>query len=153
MNDTQLPAFKLIGIKLQKKTINEGGRSNTDCGNLWTKFETENYLNQIPNKINNDIYAVYFNYDGDHTKAFSYFIGCRTGNEVKAPEGMKSLLIPGQNYSKLLAKGVMPNCITDSWKEVWTANLNRTYQFDFEVHDNRSKDWSNAEVNISVAIV
>lgn len=151
MEKIQLAAFKLIGIKLDKKTSNEDGQSSIDCGNLWQKFETENYSDQIPNKLSDDIYAVYFDYDGDYTKPFSYFIGCKTKDDSITPEGMHSLFIPEQNYLKVLAKGIMPDCITNAWKDVWTSQLDRTYQFDFEVYDNRSKDWSNAEVDIFVA--
>lgn len=146
-----IPKFKLIGLKLGNKTTNENGQSGIDCGNLWQKFETENFAERIQNKVSSEIYAVYYNYDGDYTKPFSYFIGCKVKNNSEIPHGMDSLVIPAGNYSKVIAKGKMPDCITNSWKKIWSSNIARTYQFDFEIYDERSKDWSNAEVDIFVS--
>ena len=39
MEKIKLTGFKLIGIRLDKKTTNSGGQSAIDCGNLWQKFE------------------------------------------------------------------------------------------------------------------
>jgi len=146
-----IPEFRLIGLKLNKKTTNENGQSGIDCGNLWQKFETENFAERIHDKLTNEIYAVYYNYDGDYTKPFSYFIGCKVKNDTEMPDGMDSLVIPAANYSKITAKGQMPVCITNSWKEIWNSDIARTYQFDFEIYDERSKDWSNAEIDIFVS--
>lgn len=143
--------FKLIGLKLNKKTINENGQSSIDCGNLWQMFENENYAERILDKLSSEIYAVYYNYDGDFTKPFSYFIGYKVKNHSEIPHGMDSLVIPAGSYSKVIAKGEMPDCITNSWKRIWSSNIARTYKFDFEIYDERSKDWSNAEVDIFVS--
>ena len=105
--------FKLIGLKLGNKTTNEGGQSGIDCGRLWKKFETENFAAQIINKLSDEIYAVYFNYEGDHTKPFSYFIGCKVKSDTEVPYDMDALTIPEQIYNKLLAKGRLPDCISN----------------------------------------
>ena len=78
MNKMELPEIHLIGLSLPTKTKNEKGQSAFDCGNLWQKFEQENYAHKIPNKLSEDILAVYHQYDGDHTHPYSYFISnCR----------------------------------------------------------------------------
>ncbi len=151
MNKIKKTEFKLIGLKLTHKTTNEGGQSGIDCGNLWQKFELENFAERITNKLGEDIYAVYFDYEGDHTKPFSYFIGCKVKMDAVILQGMDSLLIPTDNYVKVTAKGKMPDCVANSWKEIWNSTLERTYQFDFEKYDEKSKDWSNAEVEIFVS--
>ena len=153
MNRSDIETFKLIGLQLGKKTTNENGQSSTDCGTLWQKFETENLVEKIPNLLGNEIYAVYFNYEGDHTKPFSYFIGCKVAIDAAVPNGMDSLLVPAGNYSQLTAKGKMPDCITNSWKDIWSSKIDRSYNYDFERYDERSKDWSNAEVDIFVSSV
>ncbi|MCO6176388.1 GyrI-like domain-containing protein [Flavobacterium sp. NRK F10] len=151
MYRTTISEFKLIGLKLDKKTTNEGGQSSIDCGNLWQKFETENFVEIIPNKLGEEIYSVYFDYEGDDTKPFSYFIGCKVAIDTEIPNGMDSLLIPSDNYFKVTAKGKMTGCITDAWKRIWSSEINRTYKYDFEVYDERSKDWSNAEMDIFIS--
>ncbi len=151
MNKTKKSEFKLIGLKLHNKTTNEGGQSSIDRGSLWQKFEKENFTKRIPDKLSEEIYAVYFYYEGDHTKPFSYFIGCPVKMDTPVPQGMESLLIPTKNYSKVIAKGKMPDCVANSWKDIWSWNIDRAYNFDFEKYDERSKDWSNAEVEIFVS--
>lgn len=151
MDRINISEFKLIGLKLSKKTTNENGQSSVDCGNLWKKFETENLVEIIPNKLGDEVYAVYFDYEGDDTNPFSYFIGCRVTKDAAIPEGMDALLIPSNDYYKINAKGKMTGYITDAWKRIWSSGIHRTYKYDFEVYDERSKDWNAAEMEIFVS--
>ena len=151
MDKTKKSEFKLIGLKLDKKTTNEGGQSSIDCGNLWQKFETQNFEGRILDKLSNEIYAVYFDYEGDYTKPFSYFIGCKVKIGTDAPQGMDNLIIPAGSFTKVIAKGKMPDCVANSWKDIWSSKTDRAYKYDFEIYDERSKDWSNAEVEIFVS--
>lgn len=143
--------FQLIGLHLDKKTTNEGGQSGVDCGNLWQRFEQENIAEQIPDKLGDEIYAVYFGYDGDHTQPFSYFIGCRVSEGTAVPQGMDGLSIPGQTYNQVTARGPVPDCIATAWKKIWGSEIDRAYQYDFEVYDQRSQDWNNAEIDIFIS--
>ena len=151
MNKTEKDEFKLIGLKLNSKTTNEGGQSSIDCGNLWQKFETENFVERIPGKFSDEIYAVYYDYEGDYTKPFSYFIGCKVKIDIQNLQGMDSLIIPAGSYYKEIAKGKMPDCVANSWKKIWGLLIDRAYQFDFEIYDERSKDWSDAEVEVFIS--
>jgi predicted transcriptional regulator YdeE len=151
MDKTQKSEFKLIGLKLESKTTNEGGQSSVDCGKLWQKFETENLAESIPDKLSDEIYAVYFDYEGDYTKPFSYFIGCKVKIDTDVPHGMDHLIIPAGNFTKVIAKGKMPDCVANSWKDIWNSKTDRAYKYDFEIYGERSKDWSNAEVEIFVS--
>ncbi|MAU15796.1 MAG: AraC family transcriptional regulator [Muricauda sp.] len=152
MERTRKTHFKLVGLKLQGKTTNENNRSNKDCGNLWQKFERDKIFELIPNKLSNEIYAVYFDYEKDETKPFSYFIGCKVDESADIPENLESLDIPSQNYMKVTAKGVMTHCITEAWEKIWNSEIERKFGFDFEVYDERSDDWNNAEVDIYVSV-
>lgn len=143
-----LSSFHLAGIQLDSKTSNIGGQSMQDCGNLWQQFERESIFQKIPDKISEEVYAVYFDYDGDHLAPFRYFIGCRVNPESVIPAGLTELIIPEQNYITVTAKGQMPDCIGAAWKEIWQSDYNRLFTYDFEVYDERSRDWSNAEVDI-----
>ncbi len=151
MEKVKISEFKLIGLKLNKKTANKAGQSSIDCGNLWQKFETESFIERIPNKLSDEIYAVYFDYEGDYTNPFSYFIGCKVKKDTDTPNDMESLTIFEDDYSKVIAKGKMPDCVAKSWKEIWSSKIERAYKYDFEIYDERSKDWSNAEVEIFIS--
>ena len=144
--------LKLIGLRRPHKTTNENGRSSIDCGSHWQTFEKEAVSERIPDKFDDTIYAVYFDYEADHTRPYSYFIGCRVPPESTAPEGLDVLEIPAQSYQKFTAVGNMPDCVSDIWKKIWAEDKDRVYGFDFEVYDQRSKDWNNAEVDVFVSV-
>lgn len=38
------------------------------------------------------------------------------------------------------------------WDKIWEANIKRAYKADFEVYDERSRDWDSAEVDIFINI-
>lgn len=147
-----LEGFKLIGLKLPGKTTNEKGQSGIDCGNLWQKFEKGDLANKIPGKLEDAIYAVYYSYEGDHTQPFSYFIGCKVADDTPDQPGMDSLVIPEQSYVQKMARGKMPDCVADTWREIWTSDIKRAYGYDFEVYDKRSHDWNNATVDIYLSV-
>ncbi|MFC3415273.1 GyrI-like domain-containing protein [Algoriphagus hitonicola] len=147
-----LPSFELIGLKLPHKTRNQDGQSNRDGGQLWQKFEQEQIASQIPQKFNEDIYAVYFDYEGDHSDPFSYFVGCRVAPGSTLPDGLDRLIIPAQTYQKLKAEGPMPDCIAELWKEIWKSDLPRAYIVDFEIYGEKSKNWNHAEIDVFLSI-
>jgi predicted transcriptional regulator YdeE len=151
MQKTKIGEFILIGLKLGKKTTNEGGQSSIDCGNLWQKFEKGNSKERISNRVGDEIYAVYFDYEGDYTKPFSYFVGCKVKANTNVPAGMTSLTVSEDEYTKLVAKGKMPGCVANTWKEIWQSSIERKYKYDFEIYGEKSKDWNNAEVEIFVS--
>lgn len=147
-----MESFKLIGLKLNRKTKNENRQSGKDCGELWQHFEQNKIAEHIPNKISDTIYAVYYDYESDENGLFSYFIGCKVEEHTEKPEGLDEIIIPEQNYHKETAKGQMIGCITDAWTRIWNANLDRKFGFDFEVYDEKSFDWNNAEIDIFLSI-
>ena len=151
MNQKELEEIKLIGLALPWKTTNDMGRSGVDCGNLWQKFEKENCVEKIPNRLTDEVLAVYHQYEGDHTRPFSYFIGCKVDSATEVPEGLDSLVISKGPYEKVVASGKMPDCVANTWKEIWNSGIPRAYQTDFEVYDERSRDWNNAVVDLYVS--
>jgi len=69
------------------------------------------------------------------------------------PENLESLEIPSQNYVRVIAKGAMTECITKAWEKIWDSEIQRKFGFDFEVYDERSQDWNDAELDIYVSIL
>lgn len=145
-------SFTLIGIRHLGKTTNANGQSSIDGGNLWQKFEKEGYAARIPAKVEDAVYAVYFDYEGDHTGPFAYFIGCRVQTGTVAPEGMVKLEVPSGDFALVKAKGKMPDCMVNTWKEIWASEIPRAYGKDYEVYGVKSRDWNNAEVDIYLSV-
>lgn len=149
----EINGFKLVGLKLDGKTTNQNNQSSKDCGALWQEFEKNKIFDHIQQKLSNEIYAVYFDYEKDETTPFSYFIGCKVDKNSDKPIELEELTIPLQKYRKYSAKGIMPGCITDTWKEIWRSDLKRVFGYDFEVYDERSQDWSKAEVDLYISTI
>jgi len=145
-------SFKLTGLKLLGKTTNQNNQSGRDCGSLWQQFEADNIFNLIPRKLSDEIYAVYLEYEKDETSPFSYFIGCKIDMNDEPPEGLSEIVIPSLKYRILTVKGTMPECIADAWKEIWNSDLIRSFEYDFEVYGEKSRDWSNAELDIYISV-
>lgn len=144
--------IKLIGLSLAHKTTNINGQSSIDCKNLWQQFENLKYAEIIAEKLSDEIFGVYYGYEGDNTKPFNYFIGCKVKSFSNLPQGLQSFTIPGGLYHKIIVKGKMPDCMFEAWKNVWATLIKRTYLVDFEVYDERSKNWNNAEVDVYISI-
>ena len=152
MSKTIIKEIHLIGLSLKTKTTNTGGQSSVDCTNLWHTFDDGRYADRITNKMSDEILGVYHHYEGDSSKPFFYFIGYKVKEGTPVPDGLESLIIPEGTYEKIAVTGKMPDCVTDAWKQVWAADYPRTYQTDFEVYDQRAKDWNNAEVDVYVSV-
>ena len=152
MSITEKTSNRLTGLALKTKTTNANGQAAIDCGNLWQQFEKGDYAAKIPGKLSDEVFAVYYDYEGDYTQPYSYFIGCKVNDDAPVPAELDSITIPAGKYEKIIAKGTMPDCVAEAWKKIWQSDLNRTYQADFEVYDERSKDWSNATVEIFVGV-
>jgi predicted transcriptional regulator YdeE len=65
---------------------------------------------------------------------------------------MATLIIPTGNYIKFVASGPIPDCIGNTWKQIWDSDIPRTYQADFEIYDERSKNWKDGQVDIYIGI-
>ena len=152
MHLVELEEVKLVGLALKAKTTNMNGQSSIDCGNLWQEFEKGKYAEIIPNKLTDEILAVYHQYEGDHSKPFSYFVGCKVKAGTEVPPGLETLTIAKGTYQKINAKGKMPDCVINAWKDVWVSEIPRSFKMDFEVYNEKSKDWSNAEVELYLSV-
>lgn len=150
MEKVNLKEFKVIGISI--RTTNENGQAATDIPTLWNKFMTESILEKIPNKISNDIYSIYTEYESDHTKAYTTILGCKVEHLNEVPEGMVAKIFDEENYTKFMTKGDLNKGIVyNKWEEIWNIDLDRTYSADFEIYGEKAQNPADAEVEIFIA--
>lgn len=151
MQHKKVEAFNLIGIAIQ--TTNEENKSAQDIANLWGKFMSENVLNQIPEKVDDTIYSLYTNYEGDHAKPYTTIIGCKVKSLNNIPEGLVGQHFSGGNYAKTTAKGdLTKGLIVNTWQTIWEEDLDRAYTADFEVFDHRARNPADSEIDFYVAV-
>jgi len=146
-----LKGFFLEGISV--RTTNQNGQSAKDIGKLWGRFMDDNVLMQIEDRITDEIYCVYTDYEGDHTGFYTAVLGCKVSSLDNIPEGLISLIVPAADYVKYVAKGRLPDCVAEAWQNVWGSDLNRKYIADFDVWGAKAQDPEDAEVDIYVGVV
>ena len=127
MENINISQFNLIGIQIRTNTHGIS-QLTLDMQGLWGKFISENIAGQISDKIDNTIYAVYTDYEGDFTKPYTAFIGCKVTKIDSIPHGLIARSFNGGEYTKFIAKGnLLDGIIYDKWKHIFSLNLNRKY--------------------------
>ena len=131
----QLKKFKVIGITV--RTINNG-QAGKDIKHLWDKFMSHGCQAIIPNKLSEDLYSIYTNYETDHTNFYDFILGCKVSSLTQIPEGMTGITIPKANYQIFTSKGMLPNSVLETWTKIWNTPITRAYQADFEIYTPKS---------------
>jgi predicted transcriptional regulator YdeE len=144
--------FKIIGISI--RTTNANKQSQQDLEKLWGQFFAENIIAKIPNKISSNILTIYTDYESDFTGEYTAIIGIPVSTLDEIPSGLIGREFETGNFLKFVAKGEMPNAVTNTWVEIWQQDkeLNRKYSYDFEVYGEKSQNGINSEVEIFIAI-
>ena len=151
MNQHVIGKFHVIGIST--RTTNAHGQASKDIEALWGKFWNKEIRNQIPNKMDNDIYAVYSDYETDYTGAYTTIIGARVTTLNNVPNGFTGITIEEDAYKKFVSKGKMPDAVVNTWLDIWSnKSLERAYRFDFTVHSKKYHDGDQAEVETFISV-
>ncbi|MNK24805.1 Bacterial transcription activator, effector binding domain [compost metagenome] len=148
---TQQKGFKIIGISTQ--TSNRDGKASEAIGALWGQFISENLLEKIPNQLDSDIVCIYTDYESDYTGKYTCLLGLKVSSLENVPSGLVGREFEGGNFQSFLAKGNLPQAIVETWNSIWEQDktLNRSYTYDYEVYDDRSRLGEESEVDIYIA--
>jgi predicted transcriptional regulator YdeE len=128
-------------------------------GKQWQRFMSEGLLDKIPNKLAPDIYAVYTDYASDANGDYTFLLGAKVKNSAAdLPAGMVKKTVPAGRYGVFTsARGPVAKVVVEAWQEIWSyfqsgENGTRAYHADFELHDQRSADPDNAQVDIYIGL-
>ena len=148
---TQQNGFHLIGISTV--TSNLDGKAALDIGALWGRFISENLLEKIPNQTDQDIVCVYTDYETNYTGKYTCILGLKVNSLDTIPEGLTGRSFTGGTFRPFLASGELPQAVVDTWQKIWDQDrsLNRSYTYDYEVYDERSRKGDESEVAIFIA--
>jgi predicted transcriptional regulator YdeE len=152
MNTTSIAPFYIIGIAV--RTTNENMQAAADIPQLWNKFLSENIMAKIPNKIGNDIYSVYTDYEADYTKPYTTLLGCKVSSLDTIPEGFTGKSFAGSKYTTFTAKGKLADGIVfQEWTKIWNTDIPRAYTADFEIYGEKAQNPDDAEIDIFIAVI
>ena len=153
MNKQSIEKFYVVGIAT--RTINENGKSAQDIEALWQSFWEQNISDRIENKLSQEIYAVYTNYESDHTQAYDTIVGYAVSSIENIADGLRAITIEQTTYQKITSRGKMPEAVFNTWLKIWAdeqLNKSRAYRADFTVHGNKYFDGDQAEVETFISV-
>lgn len=151
MEKTEVKQFKVAGISV--RTTNENGKAAKDIPELWQKFMRENIAANLKNKIDQNIYCVYTDYESDHNKPYTTLLGCKVSDDTVATEEIMVKTIEPGKYNIQQVKGNLEQgAVYDAWLEIWNKDLSRRYTTDFEVYGEKASNPQDAEIDIFIAV-
>jgi predicted transcriptional regulator YdeE len=124
---------------------------------LWHRFIDQAMADRIPDKAGSNLYAVYSQYASDHNGEYTFMVGSPAKAQAAVPSGMVlKTVAPGKYAVITTQKGPFPKVIPEAWLEIFKVEdegkLNRSYQTDFELYDERALDPQNGQIDIYVGL-
>ncbi|WP_316746700.1 GyrI-like domain-containing protein [Pedobacter gandavensis] len=151
MENITLTPFFVVGLAVS--TSNDPGKAAIDIPALWARFISENIASKLDNKLGDEVYSIYTDYEGDFTQPYTTVIGYAVQNLDQIPEGMRGVTIAGGAYQKHALKGNLnEGLVYNAWIDIWKSGVSRAYTTDFEVYGEKSQNREAAEVDIFIAV-
>lgn len=145
-----LEDFQLTGISVW--TTNQNSQSDKDIGSLWQKFTEGNLAAQIADKVSDDIYCIYTEYESDHTGFYTAILGCKVSAGSVTPQGFVRIDIPAGHYQVYKPEGKFPDNVANTWRQIWQTAIDRKYTADFDLYKAGAKSFEETEVEIYLAV-
>ena len=102
--------------------------------------------------MDENIYAIYTDYEGDHQQPYTVLIGSRVANLDHTPKKMIGRRFKKSNYLKFSPEGKFPDNVIEQWVRIWNSDIERAYTADLEIYSKNSNDPDNILVDILIAI-
>lgn len=143
--------FHVVGLSCV--TSNKDGQATGDINALWQRFFEEDLLHKIEDRAENVIYAVYSDYEGDHTAPYRITIGCKTNASAQdLADGLHKIHVPTSHYAMFAARGEQPKALLQTWEGIWKSNLPRTFATDLEIYGPRFFEDGLHEILVCVGV-
>ena len=128
-------------------------------GQTWGLFMRNNPAQLLPNRVSEEIYAVYTDYESDHTGDYTFLLGYKVSSVDHLSDGLTASRIPAGEYAVFTSEtGPARQVVPALWQKIWRLNHDdlqgtRAYQADFEVYDQRAANPNEAQITIFLGIV
>lgn len=141
--------FNIIGIPL--RTTNANDEAAKTIPPLWEKFRNEDIPTQIPNRIGEEVIALYTDYEGGFEDPYTLVIGCPVSSTDEVPAGMVAKTIPAAHYTVFPVSGQFPESLIATWETIWQSDLDYAFTHSFERYSGRMVD-GQPEVSVYMAM-
>jgi predicted transcriptional regulator YdeE len=127
----QKHAINIVGLEL--RTSNE--QAFEQIPGHWQKFFVDGILERIPNKVSNDVFAVYTNFANpgqNNDGTYSLIIGAEVDNLDAVPDDLVGTVIPGSRRKVFHVAQGHPEQVGAKWQEIWGTQLDKAFVSDYE---------------------
>lgn len=142
---------KKIIVGKSVRTTNENSKAMSDIGGIWEEFINKRLYEMIKNRINERAIGLYTDYESDATKPYTFMCGCEVSESTNDTK-LESRIINSGKYAKFLVKGDIREEVGKAWYEIWSMDLDRKYDSDYEVYHNDSDDMTNQTIEIFISL-
>jgi len=154
---SQVQGFTVVGITGRTNNANEMTPSGI-IGKLWGRLMQENLLTKIPDRVDENIVAVYTDYASDKDGDYTFVIGAKVSQDSEIPAGMIGTKVATGKYADFTSeRGPANRVVPELWQTINSLAKNvpggdRVYHSDFEVYDQRARNPQDAIVDVFVGI-
>jgi len=106
-----------------------------EIGLLWQCFYATGVAAHVVSRLDTRVYSVYSDYESDADGEYNLLIGCAVSPDAQVPNGMTKKTVLASQYAVFEASGELPAGIVAAWREVWSSELDRSYDTDFERYE------------------
>lgn len=151
-------AFFVVGIEARTTAARETS-AQALIPQQWQRLMQEGVLQKIPNKADQNIYAVYTDFSNRRYGEYSVVIGARVTSKSQVPAGLVLKTIPAGKYAIFESEqGPAMQVIPAAWQNI--ANLEdngqlgyiRTYKADYEVYDGQAMNFEKLRAELHVGV-
>jgi predicted transcriptional regulator YdeE len=128
----QTQAIHVVGLEL--RTTNQLAAQTIPA--FWGRFMATGVLAKLPNKLSNDVWAVYTHFEHagvSNEGLYSLIIGAevRAGSDV--PAGLARAVLPASHRAVFDAQTCHPDSVAGVWQTIWARHdLKKTFIADAE---------------------
>ncbi len=145
----KIDGFSVVGIS----TIIAGSdTASEDINALWEDFFKRSIGQDVTERVDDVIYAVYSDYEGDHTKPYRLTLGYKVKEAVALKDHLYQVDVQTADYAMMGAAGEQPKALIETWTAVWQSDLDRRFETDFEVYGQRFFEEGVHEVLVCVGV-
>ncbi len=145
----KLEGFDVVGVTT---IIKDRETASDQINALWQSFFENSTGQDVENRIDDVIYAVYSDYEGDHEQPYRFTIGYKIDGAPALKGDLHHVRVQSADYALMSAAGEQPKALVETWTAIWQSDLDRRFETDFEVYGQRFFEEGVHEVLVSVGV-
>jgi predicted transcriptional regulator YdeE len=154
------PSERIFGYRyLRARQQRQGNDERRRHWQTMAEIVQEGVLQQIPNKVDSNIYAVYSDYASDKNGEYSLTIGARVPDGSAVPAGLVLKTVHAGSYAVVTSdQGPVAKVVVAAWQRVWEMEDKhalggaRAYRTDYEFYDQRAANPQDSQVDLYIGL-